>query len=78
MEMGLHKYELSLEEWGQLASVLKILKDATLFFSGFGLPDPTKDHTAPNLATVILAMDHLEQVLKSFLSDSDYDITIGC
>ncbi|KAF9225172.1 hypothetical protein BS17DRAFT_794829 [Gyrodon lividus] len=55
-ELGLRKFELSDNEWlviEQLYSMLKILKDATLFFS----------RSTPNLVTVVPAMDHIDQQL---------------
>ncbi|KAK0455163.1 uncharacterized protein EV420DRAFT_1273001 [Desarmillaria tabescens] len=52
---GVSNYELTRTEWTvleNLCDVLKVLKDATLYFS----------HSTPNLATVIPAMDHIDQV----------------
>ncbi|KAF5382000.1 hypothetical protein D9615_004201 [Tricholomella constricta] len=57
-ENGLRKYELDEREWQlaeQLCDVLAIFKDATLFFS----------RNTPNLATVIPAMDHIDQVMTT-------------
>ncbi|KZV99872.1 hypothetical protein EXIGLDRAFT_582092, partial [Exidia glandulosa HHB12029] len=54
----LRAFELSDAEWeimGQLRDVLKVLKDATLYFS----------RSTPNLATVIPAMDHIDRVLST-------------
>ncbi|TDL17970.1 hypothetical protein BD410DRAFT_729275, partial [Rickenella mellea] len=56
--LKLRKFELSGEEWvivKELCDVLKIFKDATLFFS----------RATPNLATVIPAMDHLDETLAT-------------
>ncbi|KAI0665687.1 hypothetical protein C8Q78DRAFT_956941, partial [Trametes maxima] len=55
-EHGLHAYKLSPDEWTiitELCDVLKIFKDATLYFS----------RDTPNLAMVIPAMDHIDNVL---------------
>ncbi|KZV92058.1 hypothetical protein EXIGLDRAFT_577584, partial [Exidia glandulosa HHB12029] len=54
----LRLFELSDQDWeimAQLRDVLKILKDATLFFS----------RATPNLAVVIPAMDHIDSVLST-------------
>ncbi|KIM51312.1 hypothetical protein SCLCIDRAFT_94885, partial [Scleroderma citrinum Foug A] len=61
----LRKFELADDEWvviGQLHSVLKVLKDATLFFSC----------STPNLSTVIPAMDHIDQELMTYSRDKKY------
>ncbi|KAF8235490.1 hypothetical protein L208DRAFT_1256762 [Tricholoma matsutake] len=50
---NLHQFELVKVEWAiaeELRDILKILKDATLYFS----------HGTPNLPTVIPAMDHID------------------
>ncbi|KIK94272.1 hypothetical protein PAXRUDRAFT_12146 [Paxillus rubicundulus Ve08.2h10] len=63
--LGLRKFELADHEWElveQLHSVLKILKDATLFFS----------HATPNLATVIPVMDHIDEKLTTHSLDPTY------
>ncbi|GLB45149.1 hypothetical protein LshimejAT787_2000540 [Lyophyllum shimeji] len=55
---GLRKFELDVREWQlaeQLCEVLAVFKDATLFFS----------RATPNLATVIPAMDHIDEVLTT-------------
>ncbi|PIL36561.1 hypothetical protein GSI_00250 [Ganoderma sinense ZZ0214-1] len=71
---GLRAYELSEDEWEiarQLRHVLKVFKDATLFFS----------RGTPNLATVIPAMDHIDQVLTTAsLNEDEYDdaIRVAC
>ncbi|KAG2090998.1 uncharacterized protein F5147DRAFT_527212, partial [Suillus discolor] len=52
-------------EWkivGQLRDVLKILKDATMFFS----------RAVPNLATVIPAMDLMDEKLTTYSLDDKY------
>ncbi|SJL07249.1 uncharacterized protein ARMOST_10592 [Armillaria ostoyae] len=54
----LTEYELSRMKWTVLENlhdVLKVLKDATLYFS----------RSTPNLATVIPAMDHINQVFAT-------------
>ncbi|KAG1839727.1 hypothetical protein DFJ58DRAFT_733175 [Suillus subalutaceus] len=64
-DLGLRKYELEDNEWvilQQLRDILKILKDATLYFS----------HATPNLATVIPAMDHVNKTLTSFSRNKKY------
>ncbi|KAG2109988.1 uncharacterized protein F5147DRAFT_772829 [Suillus discolor] len=64
-DLGLREFELSDEEWdiaGQLRDVLKILKDATLFFS----------RLTPNLATVIPAMDLIHNELTSYSCHPKY------
>ncbi|KAG5649995.1 hypothetical protein H0H81_001130 [Sphagnurus paluster] len=61
---GLREYELSNDEWdlaAQLCNALKVFKDATLFFSREG---------TPNLATVIPAMDHIDEVLATNALDN--------
>ncbi|KAG5649124.1 hypothetical protein H0H81_006120, partial [Sphagnurus paluster] len=60
----LREYELSNDEWdlaAQLCNALKVFKDATLFFSREG---------TPNLATVIPAMDHIDEVLATNALDN--------
>ncbi|KAM6490966.1 hypothetical protein JOM56_013586 [Amanita muscaria] len=57
--MKLRKHEMDAEEWeiaDQLSKVLKIFKDATLYFSRDGVP---------NIAMVIPAMDHLDEALTT-------------
>ena len=83
-ELGLQDLELTDEEWvivGQLQGVLKVskvlvdwcvwnntnkcnqvLKDATLYFSC----------STPNLAMVIPAMDHINQVLSMYLHNKSF------
>ncbi|SJL03663.1 uncharacterized protein ARMOST_16509 [Armillaria ostoyae] len=63
------EYRLSSKEWKiaeQLRDVLKILKDATLFFS----------RSTPSLATVIPAMDHIDSVLTTQSLNAAYDPAI--
>ncbi|KAG1734353.1 hypothetical protein EDD22DRAFT_787916, partial [Suillus occidentalis] len=65
----LQKFELNDEEWAiaeQLRSVLKILEDATLFFS----------HSTPNLATVIPAMDLIDEKLTTYSHNRQYHPSI--
>ncbi|KAF6746980.1 hypothetical protein DFP72DRAFT_766809, partial [Ephemerocybe angulata] len=55
---GLRDYELGEAEWGiveELVSVLKVFKHATLFFS----------RGTPNLASVIPAMDKIDEILTT-------------
>ncbi|KAF5370312.1 hypothetical protein D9758_006880 [Tetrapyrgos nigripes] len=69
-ENGLRDYELSEDEWKivcQLTKVLKILKDATEFFS--------RDD-CPNLATVIPAMDEIDTRFTQFTLDNTLDPAI--
>ncbi|KAG1836175.1 hypothetical protein DFJ58DRAFT_669916 [Suillus subalutaceus] len=57
-ELGLRSFEMSDNKWcivEQLQDVLKILKDAMLFFS----------RATPNLATVIPVMDLIDQTLAT-------------
>ncbi|KIJ90205.1 hypothetical protein K443DRAFT_37414, partial [Laccaria amethystina LaAM-08-1] len=64
-EMKLRSYELSEEEWkiaGQLAGVLDIFKQATLFFSA----------QTPNLSKVIPAMDYIDKHLASGAVNAKY------
>ncbi|KIK33084.1 hypothetical protein CY34DRAFT_31394, partial [Suillus luteus UH-Slu-Lm8-n1] len=61
----LWRYELEDNEWvilQQLQDILKILKDATLYFS----------RATPNLATVIPAMDHVDKMLTSYSCNKKY------
>ncbi|KAG2368824.1 hypothetical protein BDR07DRAFT_1448069 [Suillus spraguei] len=63
-KLGLGEYELSEEEWTlvkPLWDVLKVLKDATLYFS----------RATPNLAMVIPAMDHIDAMFTSGLIQKD-------
>ncbi|KIK17899.1 hypothetical protein PISMIDRAFT_110451 [Pisolithus microcarpus 441] len=68
--LGLAAYALDEHEWlvlGQLCEVLKILKDATLFFS-CGMP---------NLAMVIPAMDYIDEIfMTTMLDDTHLDPSI--
>ncbi|KIK17267.1 hypothetical protein PISMIDRAFT_111858, partial [Pisolithus microcarpus 441] len=62
--LGLATYALNEHEWvvlGQLRDVLKILKDATLFFS----------RGTPNLAMVIPAMDYINEVFTTGMLDEE-------
>ncbi|KIK72440.1 hypothetical protein PAXRUDRAFT_180663, partial [Paxillus rubicundulus Ve08.2h10] len=61
-ELGLRKFELSDNEWLVIEQLYSILKDATLFFS----------RSTPNLATVIPAMDHIDQQLTTYAHDKKY------
>ncbi|KII83106.1 hypothetical protein PLICRDRAFT_119819 [Plicaturopsis crispa FD-325 SS-3] len=66
---NLRTYELNEGEWDivkQLCNVLKILKDATLFFS----------RATPNLAMVIPAMDHIDAVLATQSIDATLSASI--
>ncbi|PBK68119.1 hypothetical protein ARMSODRAFT_888390 [Armillaria solidipes] len=59
MDNDLRAFELSWEEWkavGDLCDMLKVLKDATLYFSHAG---------TPTLATVIPAMDVIDKVFAT-------------
>ncbi|KAG1814837.1 hypothetical protein EV424DRAFT_1325867 [Suillus variegatus] len=65
----MRKFELADSEWeiaGQLRDVLKILKDATLFFS----------RSTPNLATVIPAMDLIDARMTTYSRDTKYSPSI--
>ncbi|KAF9536176.1 hypothetical protein CPC08DRAFT_618484, partial [Agrocybe pediades] len=64
-DMKLRKYEVQIDEWEiaeQLCSVLKIFKDATLFFS----------RSTPNLSKVIPAMDRIDRELATNAISSRY------
>ncbi|KAH8977444.1 hypothetical protein EDB92DRAFT_1808687 [Lactarius akahatsu] len=63
--LDLQKYELSPEEWEIVKELRNVLKDATLFFSC----------GTPNLATVILAMDHIDKVL-TMTSDNSHQFSL--
>ncbi|EJD50329.1 hypothetical protein AURDEDRAFT_46072, partial [Auricularia subglabra TFB-10046 SS5] len=68
-EAELRTLELSDKEWEtmqQLRDVLKVLKDATLFFS----------RKTPNLAMVIPAMDHIDQVFSDQSVDHKFNAAI--
>ncbi|TDL13592.1 hypothetical protein BD410DRAFT_735159 [Rickenella mellea] len=74
--LKLRRYELSADEWKiavELRDVLKVFKDATLFFS----------RSTPHLATVIPAMDHIDETLATHSLDPRYQrciqtsLTIG-
>ncbi|KAG0700690.1 hypothetical protein DFH29DRAFT_787158, partial [Suillus ampliporus] len=61
-EHNLRMLELSEAEWdsaSELCEILKVFKDATTFFS----------RTTPNLATIIPAIDHIDEILTSHESD---------
>ncbi|KAF8232957.1 hypothetical protein L208DRAFT_1210183, partial [Tricholoma matsutake] len=69
-EMKLRQYEMDVNQWEiacQLCQVLKIFKDATLFFSR---------NSIPNIATVIPAMDHIDEVLATNALDAQYSLSI--
>ncbi|KAF8549901.1 hypothetical protein OG21DRAFT_1382778, partial [Imleria badia] len=68
-DLRLRKFELADEEWelvGQLCSVLKILKDTTLFFS----------RGTPNLTMVIPAMDSIDELFRKYSHDKKYSPAI--
>ncbi|KAG2346333.1 hypothetical protein BDR05DRAFT_878096 [Suillus weaverae] len=68
-DLGLHKFELVDSDWeivSQLQDVLKILKDATLFFS----------RGTPNLAKVIPAMDLIDERLTTYSHNKKYSPSI--
>ena len=68
--MKLCQYEMDNEEWDiatQLCDILKVFKDATLFFSCNG---------TPNIATVIPAMDCIDEVLATSAVDCQYSVSI--
>ncbi|KAF8232626.1 hypothetical protein L208DRAFT_1123313, partial [Tricholoma matsutake] len=73
--MKLHNYELGKEEWkvaAELCEVLKIFKDATLFFSR----ELSAKHPAMNIATVIPAMDIIDEELATNALSSRYSVAI--
>ncbi|RDX39998.1 hypothetical protein OH76DRAFT_1366875 [Lentinus brumalis] len=66
---GLRGYELTAREWkilGQLCDVLKIFKDATMFFS----------RRTPNISSVIPAIDLIDQALTNGARDTALDPAI--
>ncbi|KAF8421126.1 hypothetical protein L210DRAFT_3344234, partial [Boletus edulis BED1] len=70
--LGLRKFELDNKEWDlleQLHDVLKILKDATLYFLR-GV------NGTPNLAAVIPAMDLIDEKLTTYSLDHKYSPAI--
>ncbi|KAF8266786.1 hypothetical protein EI94DRAFT_1583587 [Lactarius quietus] len=69
-DMKLCTYKMDKDKWEiacQLCEVLKIFKDATLFFSRDGVP---------NLATMIPAMDHIDEVLATHTTNRQFSISI--
>ncbi|KAF9538015.1 hypothetical protein CPC08DRAFT_609072, partial [Agrocybe pediades] len=65
----LRKYEMFDEDWeiiSQLRDLLKLFKDATLFFS----------RTIPSIAMVIPAMDHIDQHLATHAVNGANSIAI--
>ncbi|KAG1840505.1 hypothetical protein DFJ58DRAFT_667157, partial [Suillus subalutaceus] len=72
-KLGLHKFELSEKVWkiatqlhDTLLTPIKILKDATTYFSC----------ATPNLATVIPAMDHIDKSLTTHSFDKNLNSAI--
>ncbi|TFK59864.1 hypothetical protein BDN72DRAFT_744234, partial [Pluteus cervinus] len=68
-KLGLRHLELSEAEWGiaqELYEQLKILKDATLYFS----------RGTPNLATVIPAIDTIDETFTNSIRDDDLNPAI--
>ncbi|KAJ8579264.1 hypothetical protein M405DRAFT_754714, partial [Rhizopogon salebrosus TDB-379] len=61
-DLGLRKFELTDEEWEIAGQLRDVLKDTTLFFS----------RSTPNLATVIPAMDLIDDKLTSYSHDHKY------
>ncbi|KAH9987579.1 hypothetical protein BJV77DRAFT_922019, partial [Russula vinacea] len=73
--MNLRNYELGIEEWNvaeELCDVLKIFKDASDFFSR----ELSHGHPATNIATVIPAMDTIDEVLATNALSSKYSVAI--
>ncbi|KAG1766265.1 hypothetical protein EDD22DRAFT_732740, partial [Suillus occidentalis] len=68
-KFGLRDFELSEQEWTiakQLRNILEILKDATTYFS----------RSTPNLATVIPAIDHIDESLTTHSFDKHLNSAI--
>ncbi|KAG2739686.1 hypothetical protein P692DRAFT_201669890, partial [Suillus brevipes Sb2] len=61
----LRKFELADNEWEIARQLCDVLKDATLFFS----------RSTPNLATVIPAMDLIDQQIAKKTLDRYYQLT---
>ncbi|KAG2084070.1 uncharacterized protein F5147DRAFT_522582, partial [Suillus discolor] len=59
-EHNLRVFELSVEEWKIASDLQEVFKDATTFFS----------RSTPNLATVIPAIDHIDEMLLAHESSS--------
>ncbi|EIW54263.1 uncharacterized protein TRAVEDRAFT_131865, partial [Trametes versicolor FP-101664 SS1] len=68
---GLRSFELLPEEWEIASQLHKVFKDATTFFSW---------SSAPNLATVIPAIDHIDSHLTMVSLDAKYKnpIHVAC
>ncbi|KIK20439.1 hypothetical protein PISMIDRAFT_13021 [Pisolithus microcarpus 441] len=63
-KLGLRQYKLEARDWvlaKQLCSILKVLRDATLYFL----------HDMPNLAMVLPAMDYINQMFVNGITDTD-------
>ncbi|KAG2144435.1 uncharacterized protein EDB93DRAFT_1087674, partial [Suillus bovinus] len=65
-DLGLRKFELNDEEWAIAKQLRSVLKDATLFFS----------RSTPNLATVIPAMDLIDEKLTTYSCNRQYHPSI--
>ncbi|KIK32214.1 hypothetical protein CY34DRAFT_102008, partial [Suillus luteus UH-Slu-Lm8-n1] len=65
-DLGLRKFELADNEWEITWQLCDILKDATLFFSC----------STPNLATVIPAMDLIDQRMTMYSRDMKFLLSI--
>ncbi|KIM51945.1 hypothetical protein SCLCIDRAFT_50681, partial [Scleroderma citrinum Foug A] len=80
----LRMFELSNHEWEvleELRNVLKILKDATLYFSCGSTYIPTKPmkelvYSIPNLASMIPAMDLMDREFTSYAHNPTYSAPI--
>ncbi|PPQ87566.1 hypothetical protein CVT26_015429, partial [Gymnopilus dilepis] len=69
MRNGLRAFELDDEEWGlaeELQTVLKYLKDGTLFFS----------RASPNLQKVIPAMDKIDEYFTNRLTEDSLNVAM--
>ncbi|KAG1776193.1 hypothetical protein EV702DRAFT_971812, partial [Suillus placidus] len=62
----LHKFELADHEWEIVKQLQDVLKDTTLYFS----------HSTPNLATVIPAINHIDEKLTSYSRNKKYALSI--
>ncbi|KAG1887418.1 uncharacterized protein F5891DRAFT_967254, partial [Suillus fuscotomentosus] len=65
-DLGLRKFELNDEEWAIAKQLRGVLKDTTLFFS----------RSTPNLATVIPAMDLIDEKLTTYSCNRQYHSSI--
>ncbi|KAF8157780.1 hypothetical protein BJ912DRAFT_866724 [Pholiota molesta] len=69
-DMKIRQYKLSAREWEiatELRDLLKVFKDATLFFS----------RSTPSIATVIPVMDHIDQHLTTCATSDSTSVALS-